>query len=196
VLPLQEAAKRFPQHPSSGKWSRTVGRFLEDYLRPASRANPFSLLPNTFKQGEGWLHFAGLWHGMNGSYALAAMQAFYFHRQTGEEWLFHFGKAQLDWISGLNCGLTAASLYGSEMFDCDIPEGIALPVSMIHGMGHRSAGSWRTIRGSICNGFSRGRQFQFDVEPRLEEDHPDSFTDEDWITHAGAWIGALAYCDL
>jgi hypothetical protein len=64
---------------------------------------------------------------------------------------------------------------------------------MIYGVGRRYAGSWRTIRGSICNGFSRGQQFHFDVEPQLSEDRPEAFTDEDWITHGGAWLAALAF---
>jgi hypothetical protein len=196
VMPLHAAAQRFPDHPHAPRWAQLSLRFLAEYLRPASLANPFALLPNTFLPGKGWLHFAGLWHGMNASYALAAMQAFYFHKHTGEDWLLHFGKAQLDWIAGLNCGLTADSLHGSEMFDCDVPSATALPVSMIHGIGHHYAGSWRTIRGSICNGFSSGKQFRFDVRPQIEEDIPDSFTDEDWITHAGAWIGALAFSNL
>jgi len=196
VMPLFEAALRFPDHPRAETWRKAALRFLDSYLKPASQANPFSLLPNTFREKDDWLHFAGLWHGMNASYGLAALQAFYFYRHTGQEWLYHFGKAQLDWIAGLNCGLTADSLYGSEMFSRDLPENTALPVSMIHGIGGVYAGSWRTIRGSICNGFSRGRQFNFDVEPIASEDQPDSFTDEDWITHAGAWIGALAFCDL
>lgn len=196
VMPMYEASLRFPQNASASKWREAALRYLADYLKPASQANPFSILPNTFRENDSWLHFAGLWHGMNGSYGLAALQAFYFHRHMGEDWLFDFGKAQLDWIAGLNCGLTAESLHGSVMYSCDIPPQTALPVSMIHGVGHQFAGSWRTIRGSICNGFSRGRQFNFDVEPVSIEDQPDSFTDEDWITHAGAWIGALAYCDL
>lgn len=196
IMPLYKAAQTHANHPHASRWRATVDKFIAGYLKPATLANPFSLLPNTYKEKEGWLHFAGLWHGMNGTYALMAMQAFYFFQQTGESWLYDFGKAQLDWIAGLNCGVTSNSFYGCTMYDRDVPEEAVLAVSMIQGIGQEFAGNWRTIRGSICNGFSRGVQFRFDVEPLVAEDFPDTLTDEDWITHAGAWLAALAYCDL
>ena len=64
---------------------------------------------------------------------------------------------------------------------------------MINGIGARCAGSWFNLRGAIGNGFSVGEQFRFDVRPSAETDGPHSFTDEDWIAHAGAWLSAMAY---
>jgi len=196
VMPLWELAERYPNHPQARRWRGRVEQFVDGYLQPAFSASPFGLLPNTWKREQGWLFFAGLWHGMNASYALLAMQAFILARKLDRPWLNEMGRAQLDWIAGLNVGLTQDSQMGCLMTNRDIPNGIAQPVSMIFGEGQDWAGSWRTIRGSICNGFSRGRQFFFDVEPTLAEDRPDGFTDEDWITHGGAWLAALAHTDL
>lgn len=196
TIPLWELAKRYPNHPESQNCRQMVLDFLDGYLRPAFQASPFGLLPNTWKKDQGWMFYAGLWHGMNSSYALLAMQCYYYAAELKESWLSDMARAQLEWIAGLNCGLTAESIYGCTMYHRDVEPGGVLPVSMIQGVGNRFAGSWRTIRGSICNGFSRGRQFQFDVEPVLSEDRPDAFTDEDWITHSGAWLAALAYTEL
>ena len=70
--------------------------------------------------------------------------------------------------------------------------GEALPHSLIYGIGARWGGSWLAVRGAIGNGFSMGAQFKFDVAPTVANDGPSTFTDEDWITHAGAWLSALA----
>jgi len=196
VLPLLTFAQRHSGHPLAARSRACVEDFVQRYLAPARTANPFGLLPRTWKAGEGWLHFAGLWHGMNASYALMAMQCFQLARALDKPWLADFGRAQLDWIAGLNCGLTDASQSGCIMTHRDVPADAALPVSLIWGVGRDWAGSWRTIRGSICNGFSRGKQFMFDAEPTVAQDRPDALTDEDWISHAGAWLAALAHSDL
>jgi len=196
VLPLWEWSERFPGHKLAGHCRQVVERFVQGYLLKAAAANPFGVLPNTWKPGEGWLHFAGLWHGMNGSYALMASQCFWLagklpHHRDG---LRALARAQLDWIAGLNVGITQSNQKnGCLMHETDVPVGEAFPASMIFGVGQRWAGGWRNIRGSICNGFSAGKQFHFDVEPRVLNDCPDSFTDEDWITHTGAWLAALAF---
>jgi hypothetical protein len=74
----------------------------------------------------------------------------------------------------------------------DISEGVALPVSLMCGVGARWAGTWLNTRGVICNGFATGKQFKFDVPPRKSEDGPFSFTDEEWITHCAGWISGLS----
>jgi hypothetical protein len=129
---------------------------------------------------------------MNGAYALAAALAQEFETLFGDPEFRSITTGNLQWIAGLNAGITAEGIRASHMYSADLPEGIALPVSMIHGIGHRTAGSYLNVRGSICNGFSTGEQFIYDVEPSLESDGPHTFTDEDWITHAGAWLGTLA----
>lgn len=99
----------------------------------------------------------------------------------------------LQWVAGLNAGITRENmLLGSQMFSMELPEGTALPVSMLNGLGHRYAGSWLNIRGAICNGFCCGQQFVWDVPPTRTADGPHSFADEDWIVHSGAWLMALA----
>ena len=110
--------------------------------------------------------------------------------------LASIGYANMQWIAGLNCGLTQKGLEESVVYQTDLDEGLALPVSMICGVGHFTAGSWFQTRGVICNGFSQGKQFQIDTDPSPSEDRPDSFTDEDWIAHSAGWItGLIAYED-
>jgi hypothetical protein len=43
----------------------------------------------------------------------------------------------------------------------------------------------------VCNGFSSGEQFKFDIPVKKENDAPDSFTDEDWIPHSAGWVTGL-----
>lgn len=192
LTPLLRMHRLWPDHPDAPAWLRTVREFAYGYFQPACRANPFFLLPLGFFKGSGLLWFSGLWHGMNAAYLLAAGLAREFETAFNDPSFRDIAAGNLQWIAGLNAGLTAESVKTCHMFSADVPAGQALPVSMIHGVGRHTAGSYMNIRGSICNGFSTGEQFRFDVEPSLESDGPHSFTDEDWITHAGAWLSALA----
>jgi len=63
---------------------------------------------------------------------------------------------------------------------------------MITGVGRRWLNAWMAIPGTIGNGFKSGKQFHFDVPADHATDAPSSFTDEDWITHAGGWLMAIA----
>ncbi len=74
----------------------------------------------------------------------------------------------------------------------NVTPGRALPVSMINSVGKRWAGAFFNVRGAVVNGFSVGKQFVWDVPPKREFDAPTSFTDEDWITHGGAWLSAVS----
>jgi hypothetical protein len=83
----------------------------------------------------------------------------------------------MNWIAGLNYGTVVA--------------GKAYPYSMIYGVGNRYHGTWTKIPGTICNGYDADPQFTIQ-EPLAANDVPAYFTDEDWITHGGAWLSALA----
>lgn len=192
LIPLLRMREAWPDHPDAAEWTRALRDFAYSYFLPACRANPFLLLPLGYFEGHGLLWFSGLWHGMNGAYALAAVLAREFEALFGDPAFGEIAAGNLQWIAGLNAGLTAESLHASHMFSMAVEPGVAAPVSMILGLGGTSAGSWLNVRGSICNGFSTGDQFVFDVEPGEATDAPDAFTDEDWITHSGAWLGALA----
>ena len=192
ILPLLWMHKRWPDHPDAEQWERTVRDFAYGYFLPACRQNPFLILPLGLFPGEGLLWFSGLWHGINCVYGLAAALALEFERHFGDADFGAVATGNLQWIAGLNAGLTRASLFGSAFWSADVPDGAALPVSMIYGIGHRFAGNWLAVRGSICNGFSTGEQFVFDQQPSRELDGPHSFTDEDWIPHAGGWLSGLA----
>ena len=192
VLPLLQMREVWPDHPQAAEWERTVRDFAYGYFLPACRANPFGILPLGWFTGQGLLWFAGLWHGMNAAYALAAALGLEFARFFGDASFRDIAVGNLQWIAGLNAGVTQESLFASHMYSRDIPEGVALPCSMIMGIGTEQAGNWMQIRGSICNGFSVGDQFRFDVAATAENDGPFAFTDEDWISHVGGWLSAIS----
>ena len=192
ILPLLALCERWPAHPDAARWRQAVHDFAYGYFLPTCRANPFYLLPLGYFAGQGLLYFAGSWHGMNAAYGLAAVLGMAFARFFADAAFVDIAVGNLQWIAGLNAGLTRDSLFASLLFTMDIPEGEALPVSMIHGIGTRQAGSWLNLQGAICNGFSVGDQFHFDTPATLENDAPSAFTDEDWISHAGGWLSGLA----
>jgi hypothetical protein len=183
----------FPAHRLAGRWHSALVAFAFGYFKPACLQNPFYLAPRGIFGREGLLHFSGLWHGCNALYGQAAALALEFNRLWPEDAWKQIATGNLQWICGLNAGLTqAASDIGCVMRRHEVPEGKAVPVSMIYDVGARTAGNWTTIAGSICNGFSAGKQFTYDVPPLKRLDAPSSLTDEDWITHAGGFLMGLA----
>ncbi len=192
LVPLMRMAEWWPGHELAEPIREAVHRFAYSYFLPACRANPFGILPVGEFPGEGLIWFAGLWHGMNSTYALAAALALEFEAFLGDPVFRPLATANLQWIAGLNSGIHPGVELGCEMSTPDTIPGRSLPVSMIYGIGRRFFGSWKTIRGSIGSGFFMGRSFQFDVPHRHAIDKPSSFADEDWITFNGAWLSAIA----
>lgn len=188
-----DGLRLFPGHGLAPQWKKAAEDFALNYFKPACSKNPFGLLPRGVFGTEGLLHFAGLWHGCNTLYGQAAALAFEFEKLTKDPAFHSLGVANLQWICGLNAGLTQeAADLGCVMDGYVLPPGEALPVSMIQRVGYRLAGNWTMIKGSVCNGFSNGKQFTYDVPPTRAGDAPDSLTDEDWITHAGGFLMGLA----
>jgi hypothetical protein len=192
VLGLVELVDHFAGHADAQVWREALRRFAYGYLLPACRANPFLIAPNGHFRGQGLIWFAGLWHGANSLYGLAAVHATHFARLFGDEAFEQVATGNLQWVAGLNAGLTMEAQKSAVLTSQDVPNGVAVAVSMINGIGRRCAGSWLNIRGAICNGFSTGDQFVWDVPPERAYDGPFRFTEEDWITHAGAWLSAIA----
>ena len=192
LWPLLTLLDTWPSSAEAPRWQAAVERFAYQYFLPGCRRNPFFITPNGLFPGEGLVWFAGLWHGANAIYGLAAAHALEFARRFNDPAFLAVAAGNLQWIAGVNAGITLEALGATYMFSMEIPPDVALPVSMINGIGARDAGTWLNIRGSICNGFSTGEQFVWDVEPRRANDGPHAFTDEDWITHAGAWLMALS----
>lgn len=192
VWPLLTLLRHWPQAADAPQWREALRRFAFDFLLPACRRNPFLIVPNGLFPDQGLIWFAGLWHGANTIYGLAGAQALDLADLFASEELRQLAHGNLQWIAGLNAGLTRENLPAAHMYSVDLPAGAAVPVSMINGIGARSAGCWLNIRGAICNGFGTGDQFHWDVPPTREHDGPHAFTDEDWITHAGAWLSAVA----
>jgi hypothetical protein len=183
-----------PAHPDAPRWRAALEAFTSGYLLPACAANPFRLLPLGIFDGHGPLWFAGPWHGTNCIYGLAAGLALDLarvlpgHRVALRE----IAAGNLLWVGGLNGGLSRPALIGCVVENQDLPPDRAVPVSMIFGVGDRWAGGWLAARGSVCNGFCVGKQFEFDTPATTANDGPHSLTDEDWIPHATAWASGLA----
>jgi hypothetical protein len=194
LVALIDMCKRWDDHPDAPRWRLAVERFARGYLIPACTRNPFSLLPMGVWPGQGLLTFCGPWHGANVSIAFAATLAAQLWMFLGDDALRDIATGNLQWIAGLNSGLTRESFGGCVIWRMpeDFPDGVALPHSQIVGVGQRSVGAWTDITGTIPNGFCTNPQFQLVVEPTVANDSPRLWTDEDWIPHSGAWISALA----
>lgn len=192
LTPLIGLLRRHPNHPQAKKWHRALEHYAYGYFLPACRRNPFQLAPLGWFEGEGLIHFAGLWHGGNGLYGRMAAQALDFAGFFNDLAFVSVAEGNLQWIAGLNAGLRRDQTAACHLSTPESPEKGFVPVSMIHGIGTRTAGSWLNLRGAICNGFATGDQFVWDTEARMGEDGPTSFTDEDWITHAGGWLSGVA----
>jgi len=192
LMPVIELLKNYPGHEDAGKWKQTLTNFAYGYLIPACEKNPFNLVPQGIFGDEGLIWFCGTFHGTNAIYGYTAALALELADLLNEPKLKNIAYGNLQWLAGLNTGITKENVkLGCVIFSADIPEGAALPASMICHIGKRWAGTWFQTRGVICNGFSTGEQFKYDVEPKKENDGPFSLTDEDWIPHSAGWLTGL-----
>lgn len=193
LMPLLTAANRWRHLPESKNWMQAIKDFANGYLIPACKSNPFGLLPVGYFRGEGILTFCGPWHGISTTYAWNALLATHLERVCENDELRDIAVSNLQWIAGLNVGLTADMFDSSFRFHVEIPEGEAVPYSHIDGIGTRHVEAWSHIKGSVLNGISVNPQFTQDIPSTKENDFPAQFTDEDWIPHGAAWIGALSH---
>ena len=193
LIPFFEMLRRWYDHPDVIHWRKCLNDFAYGYFLPACSQNPFYLLPEGYFAGQGLLVFCGPWHGINTSIAFGAALAAKFEAFTGDKRFRNIAVGNLQWIAGLNAGLTQESFKGCLKWEDEIPDGVAIPYSQIFGIGSRYVGCWSGIKGSIVNGFAVNPQFQLIVEPTAENDGPWLFTDEDWIPHTGGWLSALSY---
>jgi len=192
LMPLLEMQTLWPDHPDARKWENCLRQFAYGYLIPACESNPFLLVPQGIFGIEGPVWFCGTFHGTNAIYGFTAALAIELANLFDEPKLKNIAYGNLQWLAGLNGGITREALdKGCVVFSADIPEGVALPASMMCGVGKRWAGTWFQTRGVICNGFSTGKQFIYDTEPKKMNDGPFSLTDEDWIPHSAAWLTGL-----
>jgi len=191
LMPFVEISQLWPDHPDTEKWRNTLRQFVDGYLLPACSKNPFLLIPLGIFGEEGPVWFCGTFHGTNAVYGYTAALALELARFLDEPRLKNIAYGNLQWLAGLNGGITRENLKACVIFSTDVPEHAALPASMMCGVGNRWAGTWFATRGVICNGFSTGKQFVYDVEPKKANDGPFSLTDEDWIPHSAGWLTAL-----
>lgn len=193
IFPLMELCRQLPEHADAPLWRKAVRDFAYGYLLPACRKNPFFLLPQGVYNGQDLLSFGGPWHGFNVCYGYAAALAVQLELFLGDRQFRDIAVGNLQWIAGLNSGITRESFVGSVMWHEQIPAGIAIPYSHIQGIGLHSVKTWSQIPGSIGNGFCTNRQFQFEVQPTPENDGPWRYADEDWVPHAGGWVSGLTH---
>jgi hypothetical protein len=196
IVPLIELCKLLPDHADAPLWRQAVHDFTYGYLLPACQQNPFLLLPQGVYRGQGALSFCGPWHGFNVWYGYGAALAVQLAIFLDEAKLFDIAVGNLQWIAGLNSGITRQCFEGSVMWREDVPAGVALPCSQIHGIGRHAVKTWSQIPGSIGNGFCTNRQFNLEVEPLRENDGPWRYSDEDWVPHAGGWASGVTYLKL
>ena len=191
LVPLVEMVRLWPQHRDASRWKKCLENFTYGYLVPACRKNPFRIVPLGIFGNEGALWFGGPFHGTNAIYGYTASLALALHTLFEDPELKEIAYGNLLWLAGLNPGITRSNLEACVVYSTDVPAGVALPVSMMCGVGRRWAGTWFQTRGVICNGFSTGKQFHMDTTPTRMNDRPESFTDEDWIPHSAGWLTGL-----
>ena len=191
IMPFIEMLRLWPDHPDADEWKNTLHNFAYGYLLPGCQKNPFQIVPLGIYGKQGALWFTGTFHGTNTIYGYTAALALELAQLFNDHKMKDIAYANMQWLAGLNAGITRENLKAAVIYSRDLPEDVALPVSMMCQTGEKWAGSWFATRGIICNGFSTGTQFKFDVEPLRENDGPFSFTDEDWIPHSAAWLTGL-----
>lgn len=193
LIPVIEMLRIWPDHEDAPLWEEMLRNFAYGYLIPGCSQNPFFIVPQGIFGDEGAIWFCGTFHGTNTIYGYTAALAMELSTFFNEPALRSIAYGNLQWLAGLNAGITAESLNSSAavIFSYDVPEGVALPASMMCGVGNRWAGTWFGTRGVICNGFSTGKQFHYDTAPLKANDGPFAFTDEDWIPHSAAWLTGL-----
>lgn len=190
LMPLIDMLKLWPEHKDASKWKDCLYQFAYGYLIPSCEMNPFLLVPQGIFGAEGPVWFC--FHGTNAIYGYTAALALELAKLFDEPKLKNIAYGNLQWLAGLNGGITHENLEtGCVVYSTDIAKGVALPASMMCGVGNRWAGTWFQTRGVICNGFSTGKQFIYDTEPKSENDGPFSLTDEDWIPHSAGWLAGL-----
>lgn len=179
LLPLIEMLELWPSHDDAAEWKAALHRFAYGYLIPACRQSPFLIMPAGYYQDEGLVYFGCWYHAHNNIYAFTASLALELGQLFDDPELRQIAVGNLQWIAGLNCGL-------SETKPANY-----LPVSMIYGVGNRSRGSWSKIPGSVCNGFSASPQFKI-VPITAATDKPRYFDDEAYIAHSLPYLAAVA----
>ena len=197
LVPICEMLDLCPDDTDADRWRACLRDFTEGFLLPTTKLNPFRLVPLGIFGDEGPIWFTGPFHGTNAIYGYTAALACRMYKHLGIKDLKNVAAGNLQWIAGLNAGITTENIAtGSVIYTTEVPDGIALPASMICRIGQRWAGTWFQTKGVVCNGFSVGAQFKLETFPKQAIDAPSSFTDEDWIPHsAGFLTGLMAWKD-
>lgn len=191
IIPMMEMCGFWYNHPDAHLWREAIKKFAYGYFMPACRKNPFYLIPEGYFTNEGLLIFCGPWHGINTTIGFASTLASRLEGFTRDGEFRKIAVGNIQWIAGLNSGITNDCFKGCWVWREDVPEGAAVPYSQICGIGRKSVGCWTDIKGTIPNGFNVNPQFSLEVPPTMENDGPWLYTDEDWIPHAAGWVSAL-----
>lgn len=153
--------------------------YLDGYLLPLARSNPFGLPPNGVHADGAPRWFTGIRHGMNGTYAMLLADALRAGDALGRDDLIDDAARIALWFAGVNPGRRESP---------DVPwHG----VSCHYGRGEYFAQCWTHMPNAVSNGFSAGPQFFIEPVGPPEEDAPVHWHDEDWIVHSAAIVDLL-----
>ena len=186
-----ELCKLWFDRKEVAQWKKILEEYTRHFFIPACKKNPFNLMPLGYYKGEGWLNFCGPWHGFNATIGFTASLALELIEFVPEPYLQEIAVSNIQWICGVNAGLTKGAFDSCAFWEEDIPEDKYISYSQIMGIGTKTIFCWSNIVGTIPNGFNVNSQFRFDVPNKLENDGPVRYTDEDWIPHSAGFIAAM-----
>lgn len=176
ILGLVQLIEMFPSDPAALKWRYVLKVYKDKFLKTTTALNPFKLYPVGMYDQE-IRYFGPTWHGTNGMYGNIAKNAMLLARLFDDPQLQQIADANMEWVAGLNAGVTQAGKRQS--------------ISMIEGIGAHSVETPIHLDGAISNGLASTPQFSL-ADPDSLMDRPATYTDEDWIVHSGGWLSGLS----
>ncbi len=145
LIVFAEMIHAWPDHPEADNWRQCLEQFADGFLIPGCAANPFGIVPQGIFGDDGPLWFPGPFHGMNAIYGLTAALAMTLFEITRNHALLDIAHGNLQWIAGLNAGLTADAIKtGCIVHRADIDPDRA--ASRQHDPRHRSTNGRDVVR--------------------------------------------------
>ncbi len=165
--------------PLAGTAQQMLNEYLDGYFLPLARSNPFGLPPNGVYADGYPRWFAGIRHGMNGTYAMVLSDVLRAGDALGRSDLLDDAARIALWFAGVNPGRRESTETRWHGMSCHF------------GRGTHHADCWTRIPNAVSNGFSAGPQFVLEPVGPPEEDAPHFWHNEDWIVHSAAIVDLL-----
>lgn len=177
ILPLIRLANREKGTELGNQYDEMIRNFAYNFLLPATKANPFGIIPAGYYIDKGLLFFSGWYHGHNKIYGFAAKLGMSLYEYLGDEEFKHMATDNIQWIAGLNPGVEENGSIVSKSF--------------IGGIGSIYHEDWNRLRGTIINGFDANNQFS--IHPVVKElDLPSHMDDEGGIHHCSGFVSGIS----